>query len=166
MLADAGIELQNVEYGQEAGKFYYITDQGRRIELGKDDTENIVFKELTPMSYDITFKVKVEGTDIYVPVGNCDANITWNVREIITKSTGLPWKNEANNGLCKDVIPAIMAGLTELEMNGEEYEQYEDPNGWGTVDSAKCFFRMVLEAWRELEEYAPELIDYTTFWIE
>ena len=41
------------------------------------------------MSYDVTFKAKVEGTDCYVEVGDCDANITWNVREIITRSTGL-----------------------------------------------------------------------------
>ena len=51
------------------------------------------------MSYDISFKVKVEGIDQYVNVGDCDANITWNVRKIITNSTGLEWKNEANNGL-------------------------------------------------------------------
>ena len=41
------------------------------------------------MSYDISFKVKVEGVDAYVPVGACDANITWNARKIIEKSTGL-----------------------------------------------------------------------------
>ena len=35
------------------------------------------------MSYDISFKVKVEGVDAYVTVGACDANITWNVRKII-----------------------------------------------------------------------------------
>lgn len=118
------------------------------------------------MSYDIAFKVKVEGADIYVPIGNCGANITWNVREIITKSTGLPWKNKVNNGFCKDVIPYIEQGLSELELHGEEYEQYEPANGWGTLDSVKCFFRTVLKTWEELEEYAPELIDYATFWIE
>lgn len=44
------------------------------------------------MSYDISFKVKVEGVDAYVPVGTCDANTTWNNRKIIVKSTGLKWK--------------------------------------------------------------------------
>ena len=48
------------------------------------------------MSYDIKFKVKVEGVDAYVEVGDCTANITWNVREIITQSTGLKWNNEEN----------------------------------------------------------------------
>ena len=42
------------------------------------------------MSYDISFRVKVEGLDnVYVEPygGNTDANITWNVREMIIKST-------------------------------------------------------------------------------
>ena len=43
------------------------------------------------MSYDISFKVKVDGVDAYVPVGTCDANITWNVRKIIEKSTRRRW---------------------------------------------------------------------------
>ena len=57
------------------------------------------------MSYDISFKVKVEGVDAYVQVGTCDANITWNARKIIVKSTGLKWKNCQNNGLCVVVLP-------------------------------------------------------------
>ena len=48
------------------------------------------------MGYDISFKVKVEGKDIYVPVGDCEAGTTWNVRDIIVKSTGLEWKNDAD----------------------------------------------------------------------
>ena len=48
------------------------------------------------MSYDISFKAKLDGLDEYVIVGDCDANITWNVREIITLSTGLPLTIPAN----------------------------------------------------------------------
>lgn len=64
--------------------------------------ENVKTKKVRKlMSYDISFKVKVEGLeDTYIRVGSCDANITWNVREMIVKSTGLEWKNEQNNGLC------------------------------------------------------------------
>lgn len=68
------------------------------------------------MSYDIAFKVKVEGADVYVDVGNCDANITWNLRQMIVKSTGLEWKNEDNNGYCVDIIPHIERGLAELSL--------------------------------------------------
>ena len=65
------------------------------------------------MSYDISFKVRVADTDKFVTVGNCDANITWNVRKIIELSTGLPWLNEENNGYCVDIMPAIQKGLNE-----------------------------------------------------
>ena len=63
------------------------------------------------MSYCISFRVKLEGVDEFIDVGECSANITWNVRKIIELSTGLPWKSEENIGLCKDVIPCIEKGL-------------------------------------------------------
>ena len=72
------------------------------------------------MSYDISFKAKAEGVDAYVPVGACDANITWNARKIIVKSTGLKWKNCQNNGLCVDVIPKIEAGLAKTAVVMQE----------------------------------------------
>lgn len=118
------------------------------------------------MGYDISFKVKVEGVDKYVCVGDCDANITYNVRKIIELSTSLPWENEANNGLCKDIIPHIRKGLFGLSENREDYIQYEDPNGWGTVDGTMKFFMQILDAWNSFCEDYPELIDVATFWIE
>ena len=122
------------------------------------------------MSYDISFKVKVQDTDnVYIPVCYCEANITWNVRDIITKSTGLEWNNESNNGFCKDVIPKIEAGLKELEQNGDAYKKYESKNGWGTVDGTKRFFADIISAWKEFSEcpFTPrQLVDVTTFWIE
>ncbi len=81
------------------------------------------------MSYDITFKVKAEGTNVYLPVGDCDANTTWNVRDMIVKSTGLPWKNCQNNGYCKDIMPYIQHGLNELTQHPEMYKIYEAQNG-------------------------------------
>lgn len=118
------------------------------------------------MSYDISFKVKVEGVDEYVEVGKCDANITWNVGEMIRKSTGLEWVNEANNGFCKDVVPKIMKGLLELTENPEKYRQYESPNGWGTVHGTMRFFQDIITAWDDLINWHEEIADVATFWIE
>lgn len=118
------------------------------------------------MSYDISFKAKVEGLDRYVDVCYCDANITWNVRDIITRSTGLEWKNEANNGFCKDVIPEIEKGLLELRRNGAAYKQYEAKNGWGTVGGTINFFKRILDAWDRFVAYDEELANIATFWIE
>ena len=118
------------------------------------------------MSYDIKFRVKVENADRWLEVGDCDANVTWNVRKIIELSTGLPWLNEDSNGLCSDVIPAIENGLRELETNPEKYKPYEAKNGWGTVEGTKSFFNRVLQAWRKLKKEDPELARVATFWIE
>ena len=117
------------------------------------------------MSYDISFKVKVEGLDKYVEVGDCDANITWNVRKIIELSTGLPWVNEANNGLCVDVIPKIEQGLRELRRNPQKYKPYEASNGWGTVQGTIHFYERILAAWDEFISWHEELVPVATFWI-
>ena len=118
------------------------------------------------MSYDICFRVKVEGIDQYVDIGNCDANITWNVRDIIMKSTGLEWKNEENNGYCKDIIPCIERGLRSLIDYPDVYRPLEPSNGWGTVDGVIRFFRQIIDDWRHLKrDYGPEIANVTTFWI-
>lgn len=118
------------------------------------------------MSYDISFRVKVEGIDKWVEVGDYYANITWNVRKIIELSTGLPWHNEANNGLCKDVIPCIAKGYYELLHHPEKYKKYEASNGWGTVEGTKRFFELILEQWKMFcKSEDEELVNVTTFWI-
>lgn len=117
------------------------------------------------MSYDIDFRVKVEGVDEYVSVGDCEANITWNVRKIIELSTGLPWLNEANNGLCKDVIPHIEKGLHELKNHPKKYKPYEAPNGWGTVNGTIHFYEEIIKAWRDFKRWNEELAEVAVFWI-
>lgn len=120
------------------------------------------------MSYSISFKVRVAGTDRYLTVGNCDANITWNVRKMITEATGLEWNNEKNNGLCVDVIPYIQRGYEELYSNPEKYKKYESPNGWETIEGTKGFFLNILDAWdRFRRDYTTrDFVDIVTFWIE
>ena len=118
------------------------------------------------MSYDISFKVRVHDTDMYVPVGECYANITWDAREIITHSTGLAWLNERNNGTCATVIPIIEKGYKKLCDNPKKYWKYESPNGCGTVEKVIDFFECILEAWTDFQFWHFPLVPYATFWIE
>lgn len=117
------------------------------------------------MSYDIGFKVKIEGVDYWVEPMGCDANVTWNVREIIERSTGLDWLNEANNGLCTDVIPYIEHGVKELTEHPDKYRKYESKNRWGTVSSTLMFFQTILQDWERFKSWYPELAPIATFWI-
>lgn len=121
------------------------------------------------MSYDVYFKVKVEGLENkYVTVGECDANVTCNVKEMIVKSTGLEWKNAANNGLCKDVMPHIADGLAELMKYPKKYKQYEAENGWGTVEGCKRFFVRIIDDWTRFceDSWTKDLAPVTYFWID
>ena len=120
------------------------------------------------MSYDITYRVRCfEKPDVWVDVGMIDANITYNVGDMIRASTGLEWKNDADNGLVKDVIPHIIKGLDELEKHPEKYKKYESPNGWGTVKGLKHFFAWIISDWTSYcEDYSTEnLADVTYFFI-
>lgn len=119
------------------------------------------------MSYDISFKVKVEGVDMYISAGHAHANITWSLREMIKQSTGLEWKEDTNNGLVKDVIPSIQKGLLELKRYPKKYKQYESPDGWGTIEGCKNFFTQILMAWEDFctDFETNRLIDVVTFWI-
>lgn len=114
------------------------------------------------MSYNIYFKVKPVDCELDVSIRNA-ANITWNLREMIVRSTGLEWKNEEDNGPVRDVIPHIRRGLAELIEHPEKYKKYEAPNGWGTVEGCKRFFQKIIN---EYEELTPYLKDVATFWIE
>ena len=108
------------------------------------------------MSYDITYRVRcLEKPDVWVDVGLIDANITYNVGDMIRASTGLEWKNDADNG------------LEELEKYPEKYKKYEAPNGWGTVDGCKRFFVWCLKEWMNFcDGYdTRELKDIVHFWI-
>lgn len=117
------------------------------------------------MSYDIGFKVKVEGVDYWVEPMYCDANVTWNAREIIERSTGLDWLNEANNGLCTDVIPYIEHGVKELTEHPDKYKNMNQKNRWGTVSSTLLFFQQILHDWERFKSWYPELAPIATFWI-
>lgn len=121
------------------------------------------------MSYSVNFVVKVADTeDLYVPVGNCSANITYNIRDMIVKSTGLTdWCGEGIIGKCVDIIPAIERGYGELNDFPEEYKKYESPNGWGTVSGCSRFFADILEAWYYFKEdyFTTKLIEYAYFYI-
>lgn len=119
------------------------------------------------MSYDISFKIRAYDTDEYINVGGTSANITWNLREMIEKSSGLPWKNEANNGFCTEVIPRIKNGYCELCLHPEKYRQYEAENGYGTLEGLKGFYKQVLDDWNTYVIHnSPQIVNVTTFWVE
>ena len=104
------------------------------------------------MSYDVHFCVREKHTDELITIGE-SYNITWNVRELIKQSSGWDIKNEASNGLAKDLIPMLIKGRSELQINSEKYKQYESPNGWGTAAGTMRFYNNLINEWECLTEF-------------
>lgn len=104
------------------------------------------------MSYDVHFCVREKNTDELITIGE-SSNITWNVRELIYQSSGWDIKNEASNGLAKDIIPMMVKGRSELQMFPEKYKQYESPNGWGTIQGVMRFYNDVIKEWECLTDF-------------
>lgn len=116
------------------------------------------------MSYDISFRVRVYDTELYIPVWQ-SGNISWNVRDIIVKFTGLEWKNEDNNGFCTDVIPKIRQGHEKLRAVIQEYDDSKSPYSLGRLIHVDNFFLGILDDWRRFGFDYPDLISHVTFWI-
>ena len=117
------------------------------------------------MSYDITFRVQEKETNEWVDLLFDVANTTWNVTEMICKSTGLEWNNEEDNGYVKDIIPKIEKGRRELIEYPEKYRKYESPNGWGTIDGTIGFFSDIIKSYEILCNDSPKLAEVAKFWI-
>lgn len=92
------------------------------------------------MSYDVRFGVETVKPNKYgerfavVLIPECDTP-TYNLSTMFRKSMG--WDYVQGKWYPFDVfMPAIERGIHELTFNTEKYEQYNPPNGWGTLDGA------------------------------
>lgn len=89
------------------------------------------------MSYDLEIGVKVAGADnLYARIAEPERHSpTYNLGVMFRKCTS--WDFEQSKWYrCADVIDNINHGIKELRTRRKHYEQYNAPNGWGTVDSA------------------------------
>lgn len=122
------------------------------------------------MSYDVSIKVKVQDKPVYVTIED-GANITYNVRELIEKSSGWKIANCASNGNVIEWAEKIKHGKKELETHPKLYKQYEAKNGWGTVDSVLFFYNYCLDMVKSFLNYygsgdEEDLTDVAVVWVD
>lgn len=117
------------------------------------------------MSYVVKFMVNVNGIDKWVNTGYAYGEMLWDVKEIITHSTGLEWVYGANNGLCCEIIPKIVTGIMELSFNRSFYKKYEPDNGEGSIESTLYFLYEILQYYMDMVCKVPDLAKEATFWI-
>lgn len=102
------------------------------------------------MSFDLRIGVKVADLDnVFVEIASPEYDSpTYNISKMFRVCTG--WDFEQGVWYsCKDVLPKIKKGISELIVNEEEYLQYNAPNGWGDTQSALRTLQSLLQCIQE-----------------
>ena len=97
------------------------------------------------MSYDVSFKAKLEGVDQWVYVGDDWINHTSNPAAMIKEVCSPPHPSEWNGKLCADMHPVLMQGISLLILHPQRYRQFEAGNGWGTVATTLEFLTKIAD---------------------
>ena len=107
------------------------------------------------MSYDLRVAVKVEGCDQYADIATPEYDHpTYNLRDMFVAC--MDWDYEQCEYYpCPEYVKKLERGITELKFHRKEYEQYNQPNGWGSIDGAL----KALDSWwkciQEESRYIP-----------
>ena len=96
------------------------------------------------MSYDVSFKAKLEGVDQWVYVGDEWINFTSNTAAMIKEVCG-SYPSEWGGRKCSDMYPVLMQGASLLNNSPEKYRRFEPSNGWGTVETTRDFLISVAD---------------------
>lgn len=107
------------------------------------------------MSYDISFKAKLEGADQWVYVGPEWINHTSNTAAMIKEVCG-SYPSAWNGMRCSELLPVLTAGCKELRAYSQKYRQFEPENGWGTVETTLEFLDAIRKA---CEEYPTAVLE-------
>lgn len=109
------------------------------------------------MSYDVSFKAKLEGTDQWVYVGADWINHTYNTAAMIKEVCG-SYPSDWDGRKCADMYPIIAQGAALLRDNPQRYRQFEPSNGWGTVETTLDFLMKIAD---NCEKYPTAVIEIT-----
>lgn len=96
------------------------------------------------MSYDVSFKAKLEGADQWVYVGDDWINHTSNTAAMIKEVCG-SYPSEWNGKRCADMVPRAHAGRVPAVSASETLPAFEPGNCWGTVESTAEFLRQIAD---------------------
>lgn len=107
------------------------------------------------MSYDISFKAKLEGADQWVYVGPEWINHTSNTAAMIKEVCG-SYPSAWNGMRCSELLPVLTAGCKELRAYSQKYRQFEPENGWGTVETTLEFLDAIRKA---CEQYPTAVLE-------
>lgn len=96
------------------------------------------------MSYDVSFKAKLEGVDQWVYVGDNWINHTSDTAAMIKEVCG-SYPSQWNGKRCSEMYPVLMQGISLLVINPQRYKQFESPNSWGKIPQVIEFLTKVAD---------------------
>lgn len=96
------------------------------------------------MSYDVSFKAKLEGVDQWVYVGDEWINYTSNTAAMIKEVCG-SYPSEWDGKKCVDMYPVLIQGVSLLKKDAMHYRQFEPSNGWGKVETTIDFLMKIAD---------------------
>ena len=107
------------------------------------------------MSYDLRIAVKIEGLDQFADIATPEYDSpTYNLRDMFVAC--MDWNyTQGEYYPCKDVLPRVEKGITELRTKPNQYNRYNSPNGWGTREGAIKALESLRTCILEEAEYIP-----------
>lgn len=94
------------------------------------------------MSYDVSFKAKLEGVDQWVYVGDDWINHTTDAGAMIKEVCG-SYPSDWNGKSCEELLPILDKGIELLTKYSNRYRCFEPDNRWGSVESTITFLSRI-----------------------
>ena len=107
------------------------------------------------MSYDVSFKAKLEGADQWIYVGEDWINHTSNTGAMIKEVCG-SYPSDWDGKKCSEIGPVIRNGANKLLANSQRYRRFEPENKWGTVESTIHFLYKIAD---NCDEYPTAILE-------
>lgn len=98
------------------------------------------------MDYCVSFRIKTDGKWITVGEKHC---IPWNMRDLITASSGWTVINDNAVGNADKLAYELQKGILELTNSPGEYLSFEVRHGIGTIGKVLAFYRELLDDCRK-----------------
>lgn len=92
--------------------------------------------------YNVSFKAKIEGVDVWVNVGDEWISYGTGTSAMIKAVCG-SYPSDWHGMSCEKLSGILDGGIQELESYGFRYKQFETPNGHGTVEGTLNFLSKI-----------------------
>lgn len=73
-----------------------------------------------------------------------DHIIAWDVRDLISASSGWVIVNDGCIGKASSIIPVLQQGISQLRFSAADYASYEAMHGLGTIETVLAFYQSLL----------------------